>query len=96
METTAVDLQHTDIEYLIGMCEYVLGVTEKEELRFKIIAIKYKLTAMLEPAPEPTKPLTTSLTVRHAGFTCKGCGSIYENRSQLRRHARYTHRDYVK
>ena len=79
METPS--LEHSDIEYLIGMCEYVLGVTEKPELRFKIIAIKDKLREMLEPAPEPMKPLTTSLTVRHAGFTCKGCGSIYENRS---------------
>ena len=95
METTA--LEHSDIEYLIGMCEYVLSVTEKPELRFKIIAIKDKLTEMLEPAqPEAMKPLTSSLTETHPGFVCKTCGSIYGNRPALRKHARYAHRDYVK
>ena len=95
MEATVLKLEHADIEYLIGMCEYVLGVTQKPELRFKILAIKQKLSDMLEPPPEPMKPLTTSLTMINAGFICKSCGTTFGTRSILRRHAKHFHRDRV-
>jgi hypothetical protein len=96
LETTNLSLEPYEIEYLISLCDYVLGLTQGYEHRTKIMVVRQKLTSMLEPPPEPMKPLTTSLTVIHAGFMCKACGTTFGTRSILRRHAKHFHRDRVK